>query len=387
MKRITLAKTRRLTGGHLWIFSNEIAHRLAGVEPGEVVEVHNAKGEFMALAYVNPHTLIAGRVLSRARVEIDRAFVMSRLRHALDYRRRLDPGLALGRLVFGEADGLPGLVVDRYADTLVLQVQTAGMERLAPLVIDCLEELLAPDCVVLRNDSAFRDLEGLPREVRVAKGAADHRPIVSEGGLRFEIDPVHGQKTGFFLDQRENRAAFAQLVDGGEGLDLFCYAGAWAMHLAARGARVTCVDGSAAALESAQRNAALNELAGTLGFERADVFEFLDKARAAGTRYDFAVLDPPAFAKTRASLRNAIKAYRQANTAAMSVLRPGGLLATSSCSYHLPQEEFLGVIQNAAGALSRTARLIELRGQARDHPSLVAMPETRYLKCALVEVI
>jgi len=387
MKHITLSKTRRLAGGHLWIFSNEIAHRLTDVEPGELVEVHNAKGEFLAVAYVNPHTLIAARVLSRSRVAVDRDFIHARLRRALDYRRRLDPALAHGRMVFGEADLLPGLVVDKYADTLVLQVQTAGMQRLAPMVIDCLEELLSPDCVVLRNDSAFRDLEGLPREVSVVKGGEDRRPIISEDGLRFEIDPMHGQKTGFFLDQRENRAAFARLIDGGEGLDLFCYAGAWSMHLAARGARVTCVDGSAAALEAAERNAALNALSDRIRCEQGDVFAFLKKAQGDGAQYDFAVLDPPAFAKNRASLRNAIKAYRQANTAVMSVLRPGGLLATSSCSYHLPQEEFLAIIQNAAGAQSRTARLIELRGQARDHPSLVAMPETRYLKCALIELV
>jgi 23S rRNA (cytosine1962-C5)-methyltransferase len=221
----------------------------------------------------------------------------------------------------------------------------------------------------------------------VVKGGEDRRPIISEDGLRFEIDPMHGQKTGFFLDQRENRAAFARLIDGGEGLDLFCYAGAWSMHLAARGARVTCVDGSAAALEAAERNAALNALSDRIRCEQGDVFAFLKKAQGDGAQYDFAVLDPPAFAKNRASLRNAIKAYRQANTAVMSVLRPGGLLATSSCSYHLPQEEFLAIIQNAAGAQSRTARLIELRGQARDHPSLVAMPETRYLKCALIELV
>jgi 23S rRNA (cytosine1962-C5)-methyltransferase len=387
MNRITLSKTRRLTSGHLWIFSNEIAHRLSGLEAGEIVEVHNAKGEFLAVAYVNPHTLIAGRILARARVPIDRAFVLERLRRALDYRRRLDPALSNGRMVFGEADLLPGLVVDKYADTLVLQVQTAGMERLTQVVIDCLEELLSPACVVLRNDSAFRDLEGLPREVKVVKGTDDPRPQIVEDGLRFEVDPVHGQKTGFFLDQRENRAAFAQLAGAGEGLDLFCYAGAWSVHLAARGMRMTCVDGSAAALEAAERNAALNGLSASVRGERADVFEFLKKAQAADSRYDAVVLDPPAFAKSRSSLRNAIKAYRQANTSAMSVLRSGGLLATCSCSYHLAQEEFLAVIHNAASALSRSARLIELRSQARDHPSLIAMPETRYLKCAFLEII
>jgi 23S rRNA (cytosine1962-C5)-methyltransferase len=387
MKTITIKKTKRLTAGHLWVFSNEIAHKLTDYAPGELVEMVDAKGEYLATGYVNPHTLIAARVLSRKRTSIDEAFITARLEDAIDYRRRLYPNLNACRLVFGEADLLPGLIMDKYADTIVIQTLTAGMDGLQDMIVAVIDRLLAPSCIVLRNDSSFRELEGLDRDKTIAKGGISELPVIEENGVHFEVDVIDGQKTGFFLDQRENRAAFARLIDGGEGLDLFAYAGAWAMHLARQGANVTCVDTSAGALDRVTRNAELNDTGNNVTTVRSDVFEFLRTQQKAGRTYDFVVLDPPAFAKTKANLPNAVRAYRQINTAAMSVIKRGGFLATSSCSYHISADVFLDAVHNAARANSRYARLVEYRSQAKDHPSLLGMPETRYLKCAILQVM
>lgn len=386
MKTIQLNKTKRLTAGHLWVFSNEIAHKLTDYQAGELVEMVNAKGEYLATGYVNPHTLIAARILARKRTPIDEDFITARLHDAIDYRRRLYPDLTGCRLVFGEADLLPGLIVDKYADVVVIQLLTAGMDRLRDTVVKAVDALLAPSAIVLRNDSSFRELEGLASEKTVVKGGISELPLIDENGVRFEVDVINGQKTGFFLDQRENRAAFARLIDGGKGLDLFAYAGAWALHLAARGGAVTCVDTSSAALERVERNAELNGAGALINTVRSDVFEFLRTEQKAGHVYDFVVLDPPAFAKTKANLPNAVRAYRQANTAAVSVLKRGGFLATSSCSYHITPDVFLDAVHNGAKANGRYARLLEYRSQARDHPSLLGMPETRYLKCAILQV-
>jgi len=386
VERLTVRDTRRLAGGHLWVFSNEIEGPLASVEPGALVELRSRKGEFLAIAYANPRSLIAARVLTRKRETIDRAWLRARIVDALDYRRALGGSPDSGRLVFAEGDGLPGLVVDRYADVLAVQLLTAGMERMRADLLDILEELLGPRAIVLRNDSSFRTLEGLAEEKLVARGSLDDMPVVTEGGLRFEVDPLAGQKTGFFLDQRENRIAFAELAGGGEGLDAYACTGAWAAHLAARGARVTCIDTSAAALQMAARNAGLNDLQDRIATERGDAATILRARQRAGEQFDFIVLDPPAFAKSRASLPAALKAYRQVNTAAMALLRHGGWLASCSCSHHVDDTAFLEVLRNAARANGRAARLVELRSQARDHPALVAMPETRYLKCAFLQV-
>jgi len=387
MKTLRIRQTRRLSSGHLWVFANELADKPAGIEPGEIVELVDLRGEFLAVAYANPHSLIVARVLSRKRVAIDEAFLRQRIAAALAYRDSMIGKPDACRLVFGEADGLPGLVVDRYADTLVLQSTTAGMDRLLDPVLAAVDELLQPRNIVLRNDSSIRKLEGLATEKRSIKGEPEPLPVIREGDANFEVDCWNGQKTGFFLDQRENRLAFAELVQGGEGLDLCSYAGAWGLQLAARGARVTCVDSADSAITRVERNRGLNQLAGEVQVERAELFAFLEAAQAAQRRFDFVVLDPPAFAKSKGHLRNALKAYQQANTAALSLLNPGGLLATSSCSYHISAEEFLALLQQSARALGGGIRLIEYRSQGRDHPALLAMPETRYLKCALLQKI
>jgi 23S rRNA (cytosine1962-C5)-methyltransferase len=387
MKTLRLSRTKRLNAGHLWIFSNELAEKPAGIEPGEIVEFLDQHGEYVATGYFNPHSLIAGRVLSRRRGAIDRDFLAARIKNALAWRERLFPDQTSYRLVFGESDLLPGLIVDRFADVIVMQSGTAGMDRLLPLVTEVTDELLAPRCIVVRNDAAIRKLEGIALEKRIARGDPQPLPVIEEGAVRFEVDPVEGQKTGFFLDQRENRLAFARLIDGGRGLDLCSYTGAWGIQLAARGAEVCCVDTSRQALDQVARHAELNGVDGRVATACADIFAYMEAAHRRGERFDFIVLDPPAFAKTRTSAKNALRAYQRANTLALSLLAPGALLATSSCSYHISAELFLGALQHAARALSRTVRVIEYRGQSRDHPGLLGMPETRYLKCVLVQAL
>jgi 23S rRNA (cytosine1962-C5)-methyltransferase len=387
MEKIVLRKTKRLLEGHLWVFSNELLESPKGFEPGALVELQGMRGEFLGVGYVNPHTLIAARLLSRKRVDIDGDFFRGRIERALALRERFLKGRSACRAVYSEADFLPGLVVDKYAGALAVQFLTAGMDVRKNAIIEVLDGVFRPDLIVVRNDSRARLLEGLPLYKEVVKGSLEKLPVIEEDVLRFEVNPYEGQKTGFFLDQSSNRTFFKGLIEGGKGLDLFSYAGAWGVHLAARGARVACVDESAKALDFARRNAELNGLEGNMDFLQADVFEFLkDEAGTGEGRYDFIVLDPPAFVKSARRLKEAEKAYRLLNALCMRLLKPGGLLATSSCSYHMGREMFLDMLGMAGKEAGRIPRLLALRSQALDHPVLLSMPETLYLKCAFLLV-
>lgn len=385
METVRLHRTARVLAGHLWVFSNELASSPKGLEPGGLVEVHGRREAFLGIGYVNPRSLISVRILTRLREEINRDFLRRRIIAARDLRRRMLGDVVSFRAVFSEGDFLPGLIVDKYAGCLVVQVLTLGMERMTDLVLDILDEVYAPSVIVLRNDSPVRSLEGLGLERRMVKGDAGALPVLEEGDLRFEIDTLTGQKTGFFLDQRENRIAFSRLAAGGIGLDLFSYDGAWGLHIAKSGGRVTSVDESEAALSRAGRNADLNGLTERCSFRRADVFRFLRDESTAGKTYDFVVLDPPAFVKSGARVKEALRGYREINGNSLRLLRPGGLLATSSCSYHISREDFLDMLRDAARDAGRQVRLIEVRSQAKDHPMLLSMPETAYLKCAFLE--
>ncbi len=387
MKDVKLKKTKRLLSGHLWVFSNEIASRLSGYEPGEMVNLLDRQGNFLGRGYINPRSLITIRLLTRRKQEINRRFLTERISDAIKYREDVLGDTSSCRLVFGEADLLPGIIVDKYNDLLVVQLLTAGAERLKDRVIDVLARLLNPSAVVMRNDSAYRTIEGLLEEKYVAMGEVKEMPLIREGDCRILVDVLEGQKTGFFLDQRDNRLAFSSLVKGGTGLDLFSYSGAWAVHIARKGARVIAVDSSSRAVEMISRNAAINGLSERIEPVCADVFDFLDAERSEGRRYDFIVLDPPAFVKSKANLKQAIRGYRAINANAVAILKRGGFLATSSCSHHLTLEAFLEVIQYAARVNQRYLRIVELRSQGRDHPVLATMPETRYLKCAFIQVI
>lgn len=387
MKEIVLKRTKRINEGHLWVFSNEIGSRLSDYTPGELVRLIDRKGNFHGIGYINPHTLIAVRILSYNDISIDRDFFYGRIKKAIQFRKEILGELPAQRLIFSEGDLLPGLIVDRYADVLSVQFLTAGMEVRKLEILEILDELLSPSAIAVRNDSPFRKLEGLPNETLVYKGEVKGPVEITEGELKLRVDVSRGQKTGFFLDQRENRLLFSSLIKGGRGLDLFSYSGAWAAHAAIKGAEVIAVDSSEQAVRMIKENASINGLSASVHPLRADVFEFLRDELDGGETYDFIVLDPPAFVKSKTSLKTGMAGYRRINEMALGLLRPGGILATSSCSYHLSEEAFLKVLLRAARSAGKLLRLIEIRSQARDHPVLLSMPETRYLKCIFAQVL
>lgn len=387
-RTVRVKNTSRISSGHLWLFRTELQGHLEGLNPGELVYLTTTRGDFLGTGYINPSNTLAVRLLSHRKITSFRDFFIQSLERAINYRKTLYGKLDTCRLVFSEGDLLPGLIVDKYEGVLVVQILTAGMQRHKKTIINGLKELLEPECIVLRNDSPFRLTEGLPQEKAVVHGKLPESLLIKEGNLTVEVDPLEGQKTGMFLDQRENRIAFSELVPSNTvGLDLFCYNGLWGLHLAKKGCQVTLVDSSSVALRMAKRNAALNGLQG-VEFIECDAFEFLTKEKARRPRtYDFVVLDPPAFVKSKRTLPSAIKGYKSINANAMALLKPGGFMATSSCSQHLSDEAFLEVIRYAARVNNLKVRLIEMRSQAKDHPWLVSMPETKYLKCAFLQVL
>jgi len=360
MTRLTLRRghDHRLRRGHPWVFSNEVATLDGPAEPGTAVEIVAADGWRFGTGYYNPHSLIAARLLTRDTL----------------------------RLVHGEGDALPGLVVDRYADVLSVQLLTQGMDVRRASIVAALRELLDPRAIVARNDSPARELEGLPRRVELLHGETPSPVTVTINGLRLAVDVVGGQKTGLFLDQRDNCRSLQGLVKrGDEVLDLFCYAGAWSLHAASYGAgRVTGVDASAAAIGQAQENARLNRFDQRCQFVTADIFDFL---RAQPSRqYATVILDPPAFIKNRRQVEAGKKGYLTVNRRALELVASGGFLVTCSCSHHLARSDFVTLIAQAAHLARRTVRLVELRGPAGDHPIRPECPETDYLKCAFLFV-
>jgi 23S rRNA (cytosine1962-C5)-methyltransferase len=384
MKTVKLRQKeeRRILRGHPWVFSNELERTKDAFQPGELVDVLDVSGRFVGRGYINPRTLIAVRLLTGKQEAIDREFLRKRIARA----RALRKGLGFGesfRAVFSEGDGLPGLIADKYAGTLVLQSTTAGMENLLDDVIAVLREEYAPEAVILRNDLAARELEGLPLEKRVVHGAVAGPVAFEESGIRYAADVLEGQKTGFFFDQRENRLALKEYVPGRRTLDCFCYVGAWALSAARFGAtEVVGLDSSDAAIALAGQNAALNGLGAR--FQKADVFDELRVLEKQRERFGCIVLDPPAFVKHRAKVREALKGYKEINFRAMKLLERGGVLVTCSCSHHVDQELFREMLVDSAYSAGRRARLLEMRSQARDHPALLAAKETQYLKCAIL---
>jgi 23S rRNA (cytosine1962-C5)-methyltransferase len=388
--RLKPRESRRIKRGHRWIFSNEIADPVKDLPPGSLVDIVDERGAPLGRGYVNPQSLITIRVLAPAGREIDAAFFRGRIAAARSYRERICGSRTAGREVFGEADGLPGLVVDRYGPFLVVQSLAAGIEVRLPVILDLLDEIYSPRAIVLRNDSPARGLEGLAAEVRVARGRLDSEDGIVEtevDGLAVEVDLLGGQKTGWFLDQAENRLRLAEYAKGRRVLDAFCYAGAWGLAaLKAGAAEVLAVDSSAPAVSAARRNAERNQIGGRFRAEEASVFDRLRGLDSERARFDLVVLDPPAFIKSGKKVAEGVRGYREINRLGLRLLAPGGILVSSSCSHHLPAEEFLAVLRRAAADTGRTVRLLEFRGQARDHPVLLSMPETTYLKCAFLYV-
>lgn len=387
MEKVILKKTSRILGGHLWIFSNELSESPRKYAPGSFVEIYDRQHHFLGAGYINPNSLISIRLLTQKNEKIDADFFRRRILDAIDYRKRLYPDMNSCRVIFSEGDFLPGLIVDKYHDCIVVQFLTFGIHNIGDMILNLLDEIFSPSTIVLKNDSQSRLLEGLAIEKKIAKGAMNSLPVINEEGITIEVDPMRGQKTGFFLDQRENRIALSRYIHGGKGLDLFCYSGAWGLQLARKGAFVTFVDESDTALSIAGKNARLNNLEARCEFVKKDAFHFLSEGVETGKTYDFIVLDPPAFVKSRAKIKEAVKGYREINSTAMRLIKKGGMLATSSCSHHIDRTLFLDILRDAAKDAGRTARLIEYRYQAKDHPILLSVPETEYLKCAFLEVI
>ncbi|UCE17707.1 MAG: class I SAM-dependent rRNA methyltransferase [Gemmatimonadota bacterium] len=389
MKRVHLKKNeeRRIKKGHLWIYSNEISDSLKDYEPGELVDVFDLKSSFVGRGYINPHSLICVRILSLHQEEIDGHFFQRRIQNAFEYRQRLACEREFYRLVFSEGDLLPGLIIDRYEDHFVVQTSTAGMEAQLDLIVEVLDDLFHPEVILVKNDSTPRELENIPLYKKVMKGTLKGPVVVREKDLKLEVDLLEGQKTGLYLDQWENYKRLRKLVAGASVLDCFCYSGAWALHAAHFGAdEVTGVDTSEKAIQWADRNAALSDFSDRSTFHAGNAFYTLAHFHKKHRKFECIILDPPAFVKSKSKLTEGLRGYREINRRALNILSPRGILVTCSCSYHVDRGAFLSLIRGAAADVKRKVRLIELRTQAPDHPILLSMPETEYLKCAILEV-
>ena len=379
-------KEESLANGHAWIFSGALQQPPHWIEAGGLVDVKSSKGQFVARGYYNPQTDIAIRILTRNPEEtIDAEFVRDRVRRAVELRRVFQPERTNAyRLISSEGDGLPGLVVDRFADMLVMQIHTAGMEQLRPLLIEALLQETGVRGILLRNDSMSRRREGLEVEEPVTiAGEVPEHILIRENGVQFLVDPWQGQKTGFFLDQRDKRESLRKYAQGKRVLNCFSYTGGFSLYaaLTSKDTEVTSVDISAPAIEASRKNFELNDLnPDDYEFHIADVFAYLEGAAERGEQFDVVVLDPPAFAKTQSTRNNALKAYRRLNTLGMQVLRPGGILLTCSCSGVVGMDDLLGVLALSAQRFQRPVQLLESYTHGVDHPINLAMPETAYLK-------
>ena len=387
--RLKRGEERRLAAGHLWAFSNEVdtdRTPLGQLAPGAVVELRSYRDAFLAYAYVNPHALICARILSRdAAQPVSGELIEQRLTAALALRERLGDARYC-RWVFGESDLLPGLVLDRYGNVVVGQIATAGMEALREPIEQAVREVVDPQALIWKNDSAARDLEQLPHLLQPAFGELPGEVGIVEGGLSFAAPLAAGQKTGWFYDQSANRARLRRyVVAGARVLDVCSYVGAWAVTALDQGAgRACCVDASPVALEYAEANA--RRIGNTIEPLRADAFDALQALLARGDRFDVVVLDPPAFIKRKKDIPRGQAAYRKLNQLALGLLAEGGLLVSCSCSYHLAAEELLAAIQAAARHSGRFVQILEAAGQSPDHPLHPAIPETRYLKAFFCRV-
>jgi 23S rRNA (cytosine1962-C5)-methyltransferase len=378
----------RLISGHPWIFSNELEEVDASAEPGCLVKVLLPDGKTAGTGFFNPRSLIAVRLLKTGPSPLESDFTEKALAVALEHRREL--GLSGSfRLFFGESDGIGGLVLDKYGDIVVAEILSAGAERLKPEITAAVRKLLSPSCLYFKNTHVIRELEGLPRYAEAAFGALPDEMEIEENGLKFIVSLKDGQKTGWFFDQRENRAFLAPYFQDRKVLDLYTYTGAFALNAAAAGAKMVWgVDSSQAAVETAEKNAALNGMSEKVFFRKENA-ERLIAAMGSGDlpeKPDFVLLDPPNLVRNRKNLPQARKLYVKLNASAIAALPPGGLLATSTCSHHINRETFVGILKEACGRSRRRVVMLELRGQAKDHPILPVMPETEYLHFALLKV-
>lgn len=374
---------QRLHAGHAWVYRGDV--RRADASAGSIVRLEDDRGHFLGRAFFSDKSQIAIRLLTRHDVPTDRSFFLHRIQAAADYRKAIVHDTEAYRIVYGEADLLPSLVVDRYSDYLSLQTLSQGTDRYKPLFVEILKELFSPRGIIERNDPKVRLLEGLEQRVSVLYGEIPNEVECYSNGLRWIFDLHKGQKTGSFLDQRENHAA-ARCFAFGEALDCFTYHGGFALTIARQAARVEAVDLSPAAVEAGRRNAALNHIE-TVTFREANSFDVLKEYDEAGRRFDLIILDPPAFAKNRDSIPSARRGYKEINLRAFKLLRPGGYLITCSCSHHIPEPLFLQIVAEAANDAHRQIVVTARLTQAKDHPILLTMPETHYIKCFIFRVL
>jgi 23S rRNA (cytosine1962-C5)-methyltransferase len=373
----------RIAARHCWIYRSDL---LAGngIEPGQVVRVTGPRGEVLGSAFYSSRSQIALRMLSFDGRSIDAGFWASRLIAAEKLRQQVSAGRDAYRLVFGESDLLPSLIIDRYLDCFVIQTLSQGMELLKPLWIRLIADRYQPRAIIERNEARVREMEGLTRTAGLVYGDDPGELVIKEGRFSFCVDLMRGQKTGWFLDQSDNRIA-AATYSRGRVLDCFTFQGAFAVHMSGAADQVLAIDVSGPALDSARKNAEINDIS-NIEFAEANVFDKLSELETAGQRFEVIVLDPPAFAKNRASVEAAARGYKEINLRALKMLEPGGTLITSTCSYHMSEDAFLNILADAASDAHRVARIVEKRTQSRDHPILISMPETYYLKCVVLNV-
>ena len=381
-------RQKKLMQGHPWVYGNEIERVEGEPADGELVSVVDFRGRHMGTGFYNSRSLITVRLLTHRQEAVTDALIARRVREACAYRRFVlqRPGTDSCRLIYGEADRLPGVICDRFGGVVVLQILALGMEKYTQVIADALMECEHPDCLLLQNDDAIRRKEGMDCFTRVLAGSLPEQVVISENGIRLSVDVMGGQKTGYFLDQKDNHLFLRQFCKGARVLDCFSYIGGFALNAAAAGASsVTAVDISEAAVALIRQNAALNGL--TVDAVCANCFDFLRAQVKEKQRYDVIVLDPPAFTKAHANMASACRGYKEIALSAMRLLPPGGVLATHSCSYHMPEDVFVNTVLSAAQDLHRQVRVITLRRQDIDHPVLAGYPESHYLKSLWLQML
>jgi 23S rRNA (cytosine1962-C5)-methyltransferase len=380
--------SRRVENGHPWIFANEVNLVDEKVEAGDIVEVFTHDKKFLGKGYINPKSQILVRLLTRDRnEEINDAFFLNRIRSAWEYRKQI--GYAENcRLVFGEADGLPGLVIDKFNNYFSLQTLALGIDRWKGAIVKAIEQVFQPAGIYERNDVPVRELEGLPQQKGFLTAPFNTNIIIKENGLQFHVDLENGQKTGYFLDQQDNRRAIRHICKGAEVLEVFCYTGTFSVHAASYGAsKVTGIDISENAVAQAEKNAELNGLAGVCSFSAMNAFDILKQWSKEGRTYDVVMLDPPAFTKSRGNIQNAVKGYKEINLRGIKLVKKGGFLVTASCTNLIPPDLFLEIIDDAAKDARRQLRQVTFQSQSADHPIIRGLENTHYLKFLIAQVL
>ena len=390
MSKVFLNKkiSQRISNGHPWIYSNEVHHIKGEVAPGDIVEVFTHDDKFIGKGYINPKSLIIIRLLTRdSKEEINEQFFHRRILAAWEYRKKI--GYTENcRLIFGEADFLPALIIDKFNDYFVIQTLSLGIEMWKEAIVKSLQTIFSPKGIYERNDVPVRELEGLEQKKGFLSESFDTNIIITENGLRFQVDIENGQKTGYFLDQQDNRRAIENIVKGADVLGAFIYTGTFEIHAAHYGAKsVLGIDISESAVLQANKNAALNGLENICTFQTKNAFDVLKEWSKEEKKYDVVMLDPPAFTKSRENIQNAIKGYKEINLRGMKLIKPGGFLVTSSCTNLVSPEAFLETIHQAAKDARRTLRQVTFNAQSSDHPIIWGLENTNYLKFLIVQVV